>query len=212
MNVRGVAGMPSLQPGELEESRLADLGDDVVIIDARPAAAFAAGHIPGSLGIELRSDFGVWVGWMVPFDSPLALVLDRDQDTGEALRQLARIGFDRVLGVIPGLDRWRGPLEGHRLAGPEEFAAAATSGEQIVDTRAPTEWETGTIEGSTLVYVPDIPRVVEGTLDPTRPVWVACATGFRAGISASLLAAHGFEPIVLTNAGVPEVLKAMDGR
>jgi hydroxyacylglutathione hydrolase len=100
-------------------------------------------------------------------------------------------------------------LERHRVAGTQEFADAVASGAQIVDTRAPTEWMTGTIAGSTLLYVPDIPDVAEDTLDRTRPVWVACATGFRAGITASLLAAQGFEPIVLANGGVPEVLKAM---
>ena len=209
INLRGVAPMPGLDLQSIDPTQLSDLGDDIVIVDGRPATAFANGHIPGSLGIELRSDFGVWVGWMVPFDSPLILVLDQDQDAHEAVRQLARIGFDRVLGVMTGLGGWSGPLETHRVAGTQEFADAVASGAQIVDTRAPTEWMTGTIHGSTLLYVPDIPDVAEDTLDRTRPVWVACATGFRAGITASLLAAQGFEPIVLANGGVPEVLKAM---
>jgi rhodanese-related sulfurtransferase len=209
INLRGVAPMPGLDIQSIDPANLPDLGDDIVIVDSRPATSFAHGHIPGSLGIELRNDFGVWVGWMVPFDSPLILVLDPDQDAHEAVRQLARIGFDRVLGVMSGLNGWRGPLETHRVAGAQEFADAVASGAQIVDTRAPSEWMTGTIDGSTLLYVPDIPDVAEDRLDRARPVWVACATGFRAGITASLLAARGFEPIVLANGGVPEVLKAM---
>jgi glyoxylase-like metal-dependent hydrolase (beta-lactamase superfamily II)/rhodanese-related sulfurtransferase len=209
LNLKGVAPMPSYELRTITPGQLHDLGDDVVVVDARPATAFAEGHIPGSLGIELRSDFGVWVGWMVPFDSALVLVLDQDQDATEALRQLARIGFDHVLGVLPGVRGWQAPLESHRVADPREFAAAVTGGEQIVDTRAPTEWLSGTLDGSTLLYVPDILSDAAETLDPTRPVWIACATGFRAGISASLLAARGFEPIVLTNAGVPDVIKVM---
>jgi glyoxylase-like metal-dependent hydrolase (beta-lactamase superfamily II)/rhodanese-related sulfurtransferase len=209
MNLLGVAPMPGYELPPITPGQMPDLGDDVVVVDARPATAFAEGHIPGSLGIELRSDFGVWVGWMVPFDSPLVPVLEQGQDATEAVRQLARIGFDHVMGVLPGVAGWPGPLESHRVADAVEFAAAASGGEQIVDTRAPSEWGTGTIDGARLLYVPDVLRDA-ASLDPTRPVWVACATGFRAGITASLLAARGFEPIVLAHAGVPDVLKVMD--
>ncbi|MCI0424944.1 MAG: MBL fold metallo-hydrolase [Actinobacteria bacterium] len=209
MNLAGPEPMPepSLEP--IGEDGLRDLGEDVVIVDTRPAKVFAAGHIPGSLGVELRSDFGVWVGWMVPFGSPLVLVTEKGHDVSEAVTQLARVGFDRVLGFIDGLDEWKEPLQSYRVAAPDEFAEAAVSGAQMVDTRAPSEWQEGTIGGASLLYVPDVAAKADTTLDPERPVWVACASGYRAGITASLLEARGFEPVVLAGAGIPDVLRAM---
>jgi rhodanese-related sulfurtransferase len=196
--------VPELTPGEL-----AALGDEVVVVDARPVDRYAAGHIPGSLSIELKPDFGVWVGWSVEFGAPVALVLDADQDLAEAIRQLARIGFDDVRGVLRGVAGWEGELARYRVADPAAFADAARAGEQILDTRAPSEWETGTIDGSTLLYVPDIIDGATQVLDRSRPVWVACASGFRAGLAASLLASKGFDPIVLARSGVTEILRQM---
>ena len=36
------------------------------LIDARPIAEFAAGHIPGAVSIPLRGQFATWLGWLVP--------------------------------------------------------------------------------------------------------------------------------------------------
>jgi hydroxyacylglutathione hydrolase len=77
--------------------------------------------------------------------------------------------------------------------------------------RAPDEWEDGHLEGSVHCYLPDLTDGVPEELDPERPVWVACASGFRAMIAASLLEAAGFEPVVLDGAGIPEVLDALNG-
>ena len=209
INLTGPEARERFEAPEITPAELWGFGESVAVVDARPITRYAAGHVPGSISVELKRDFGVWVGWLMPFDSPLVLVVDVDQDVEEALRQLSRIGFDDVRGVLRGIQSWDRPLAAHRIAGPEEFAAAAASGEQIIDTRSPAEWELGVIDGSTLLYVPDVVHAAEKGLDRARPVWVACATGFRAGISASLLAAKGFEPVVLAGSGVTEVLAAM---
>ena len=51
-----------------------------VVVDVRPVAAFAAGHLPGSMANTLRPPFGSWLGWLVDPDRPLVFVLDDDQD------------------------------------------------------------------------------------------------------------------------------------
>jgi glyoxylase-like metal-dependent hydrolase (beta-lactamase superfamily II) len=209
INLTGASAPIGFDAPELSPGQLADLGDMVTVVDARPVTRFAAGHIPGSISIELKRDFGVWVGWILDFNAPLVMIVDRDQDAEEAIRQLSRIGFDDVRGVVRGLAGWEGPLESYRVTTPADFAGAVSAGAQILDTRAPGEWERGTIEESTLLYVPDLTRDAATALDRTRPVWVACATGFRAGIAASLLAAEGFEPVVLANSGITEVLGLM---
>ncbi|MGI9004649.1 MAG: rhodanese-like domain-containing protein [Streptosporangiaceae bacterium] len=48
--------------GAGEVGRLA--GDGALIVDVRPVAAFAAGHVPGSLSVPLREAFATWLGWL----------------------------------------------------------------------------------------------------------------------------------------------------
>jgi glyoxylase-like metal-dependent hydrolase (beta-lactamase superfamily II)/rhodanese-related sulfurtransferase len=208
-NVNGVAPIAGYDIPTLGESGYSLLATDVQLIDARPKKDFAAGHLPGSLAIELRNDFGVWAGWVLPFNAPLVLILNPDQDLEEALRQLARIGFDDVRGVVRDLDSWSTDLESYRLATPDDFAAALNEGAQMLDTRAPNEWATGYVEASTRCYAPDVVSGTPESLDPDRPVWVACETGYRASIAASALQSRGFEPVVLAGAGVTEVLRAL---
>ncbi|HEX5590114.1 MAG TPA: MBL fold metallo-hydrolase, partial [Candidatus Limnocylindrales bacterium] len=90
----GMPDPPALDPAGLAAAAAAG----VRIVDARPRAEFAAGHVPGSLNIELDETFAAYVGWMVPFDAPLALVLPEPESDAriEAITQLLRVGYERV--------------------------------------------------------------------------------------------------------------------
>lgn len=182
-----------------------------IVVDARPREHFAEGHLPGSLAIELGDSFGTWVGWVLPYQAPLILVLEPEQDLEEAMRQLGRIGFEEVRGVIRDLDRWDVDLESHRVVGLEEFTSAVADGAQVLDVRSPTDWADGTIPGSTLAYVPDVARATPVGLDQGREVWVTCESGYRANLAASILEVRGFRPVVLVGPGVPEVLESITG-
>jgi hydroxyacylglutathione hydrolase len=212
INLMGPPPPPDLETSELDRSGLDALGDDVVVVDMRPEKEYASGHIRGSIGIPLRDDFGVWVGWVLPYQTPIALVADRDQSLEEARRQLLRIGFDDIRGVILGLSEWESDLVTLRTTDAGEFAAAVEDGNQILDARAPDEWDTGIIEGSVLQYTPDVAQGPSGELDSTREVYVACGTGYRATIAASFLEKGEFDPVVLVDAGVTEVLNALSNR
>ena len=196
-------------PEVLDRQRFSDLAQEPKVVDMRPAADFAEGHIPGSLSIGLRRDFGTWVGWVVPFNSPVVLVANPVQDLDDAMRQLGRIGFDNVVGVILDLGDWRDSLETTRLVDVATFAGAARSGEPVLDARAPNEWELGTIPDSLLAYAPDVVSGSMQEMGNSPEVWVACETGYRALIAASHLQARGFRPVVLANAGVPDVIRAL---
>ncbi|MEA1902522.1 MAG: MBL fold metallo-hydrolase [Actinomycetota bacterium] len=205
-NVTGALPMPALKPPMISAT---DLEAGVDVIDMRPKVDVAAGHLPGSLAIEERNDFGVWVGWVVAHNAPLYLVANPGQDTTEAVRQLARIGFDDVRGVVTDLSDVAEELVTYRLASVDEFKGAVSDGAQILDVRAPNEWDLGIIDDSTRVYVPDVVASTPGVLDPTRPVWVACETGYRASIVATTLEQRGFEPVVLAEYGVTDVLSRL---
>jgi glyoxylase-like metal-dependent hydrolase (beta-lactamase superfamily II)/rhodanese-related sulfurtransferase len=191
---------PTLQTTVLDE-----IPPDVTIIDARPRFTYAEGHLPGSLGVELRDTFGTWIGWITEHDTRLALVLDEDQDAGEALRQLARIGYDRVVGIVRPDESF---TETYQVVSVEEVAAAAIDGVQILDVRAPHEWEDGVLPGSILSHVPDVARQIPAELDRDRTVWLVCGTGYRATIAASLLQRVGFDLRVLAEGGATDVIEA----
>jgi len=51
---------------------------------------------------------------------------------------------------------------------------------------------------------------VPGELEATQPIWVLCASGFRASIAAGLLQRRDYTPIgLLANGGVADVLGAL---
>lgn len=200
INLRGL-GEPELSVPLLET-----IPDGVTVIDVRPRQRFAAGHLPGALGVELRDNFGTWVGWLTEHNIPLVLVLDEDQDAEEAVRQLVRIGYDDVRGVV------RNPtddLDSFRIVDADHYAGAAASGAQLLDVRAPNEWDHEVVEGSVLSYLPDLADETPPALDPSRPVWIACGSGFRASIAAGILQERGYEPVVLVDGGIHDVLKRL---
>ncbi|HSM00863.1 MAG TPA: MBL fold metallo-hydrolase [Acidimicrobiia bacterium] len=200
MNVRGV------DQADLSVPEIETIPRDVKVVDARPMESYAAGHLPGALGIELQDSFGTWVGWLTEHNTPLVLVIDPDQDTEEAMRQLARIGYDDVRGIVR---HPAGDSVAFAVADVRQFANAAGSGAQILDVRAPNEWDEGSIEGSILSYVPDVARETPPGLREDQPVWVLCGSGYRASIAAGILKDRGFDPVVLTDGGVTDVLRQM---
>jgi hydroxyacylglutathione hydrolase len=211
-NIAGVDPPGTFEVAAVSEDDYSRLETEVTVIDARPKADFARGHLPGSVAVELHDDFGVWVGWVIPYNTPLVLVINPDQGSEEAVRQLARIGFDDVKGVIADLDDWSSTLDSYRLVDVEEFAEAVAGGAQVLDVRAPNEWASGSVTDSEMVYAPDVVDQTPDGLDPNRPVWIYCGTGYRASIAASTLEARGYEPVVLADAGVTELLQTLSNK
>ncbi|GAA1383201.1 rhodanese-like domain-containing protein [Catellatospora chokoriensis] len=205
-NILGVAPMPPLAVPELDVERL-PAGAHVV--DIRPRQVMAAGHLPGSLGIELGTDFGSWAGWLVPFGKPIVLVADTNQDVSEAVTQLAQIGVDSVTGVVRDLrTHANGTFEVLDLAA---FAVrAAADDAQLLDVRMPNEHRTVSLDGAVHRFLPDLLAVgVPAELDRGRPVLVACGSGRRAAIAATVLLRAGYQPAALDRAGVPELAEAL---
>ncbi len=214
VNYQGPEPMPDLDVPELDAAALAELSSEVTVVDARPRHRSAEAHVPGALAVEHSEQFGVWVGWLVPFGAPLALVADADTDVADALTQLARIGFDDVRGVCTQMAAWLDA--GHPVASFELVPLAAFTarldepGAQVLDVRDPQEHADAALPGALHRYVPDL--VDDGPpagLDAAKPVLVGCATGFRATMAASLLLRAGYTPVVLDDAGIPDVAEAL---
>ncbi len=166
-----------------------------VVIDARPVAKFAAGHVPGSISNALRPAFASWLGWLVGPDRSLAFVLDAGQDRDDLVRQCLNIGHERLVGeLVGGLDAWT--ASGRRV-GTIPLVGPLLMTDDVVDVRQANEYEAG--------HVPGAVNVELGQLSAThlsdRPLTVMCGHGERAMTGASLLAARGRTDVVVLDGG-----------
>jgi hydroxyacylglutathione hydrolase len=212
VNKRGPRVLGELpRPGRVETSSLAThISSGVTVVDTRATAAFAGGHIPGTINIPLAKSFSTWAGSVVPYDRDVYLIVDGDVEARafEAAKDLAMIGLDRVAGYFgpEALGAWQrnGKLAGIPQIGAAELADKVAKGEvAVVDVRNASEWETGHVPG-----VPNVPlatlanRVAEIPRD--RPVVLHCQSGARSAIAASVLRAHGVERVANLTGGLAE--------
>ncbi|HZD38035.1 MAG TPA: MBL fold metallo-hydrolase, partial [Actinomycetes bacterium] len=79
------------------------------VVDLRDREAFAAGHLAGTLNLELENRFATYLGWLLPHGTPLTLLAEAPARITDAQRELARIGIDRPAAAATGpLERWTG--------------------------------------------------------------------------------------------------------
>ena len=194
VNLRGATPFSALPPlRALNETELAKaVAEGAAVIDTRSAPFFGAGHFPGSLNIGLGSAmFSTWVGFLVPGDTRLALVVGDAANAAKARLELARIGFDNLIGY----------LEADSLTGTQQLSqlsvcdlkSALKRGDAplVLDVRTPGEWQTGHIETARHVPLPHLPKRL-AEVPKGQPVAVLCGSGYRSSIAASLLRANGF--------------------
>lgn len=206
VNTLGVPPMPDLSVPELTYQDLDELPEDMQVVDIRSVTAMARGFVRGSIGIEASEDFGSWVGWLLPYEAPIVLVAAADHDVTDAITQLAQIGIDDVRGVLRDLNG--APTDRLELIDVPTFRARMSDpATQVLDVRMPSEWEEVSFEEATEKFLADLfTDGIPEQLDRDRPVLVACASGRRAAIAATLLAREGYRPAVLNGGGVEEVV------
>jgi hydroxyacylglutathione hydrolase len=186
---------PPRQASAAEVRRRIEAGEWVV--DLRDRALFAAGFVPGSLSFSLDGSFATYLGWVIPWGTPLTLLGETPEQVGQAQRELIRIGIDRPAAAAVGRPQdWAGdrPLARLRLAKFGDLAAAAPAGagghERVVlDVRRPLEWRESHIEGAVHIPFDELPRRLAEV--PPGDIWVHCHSGYRSIVAASMLAARG---------------------
>jgi hydroxyacylglutathione hydrolase len=93
----------------------------------------------------------------------------------------------------------RGPTGGHELEAIDQMSVHELRGRnsiglQILDVRAPEEWEAGHIPGAHYIFLPELKDKCT-RLSTELPVAVYCDSGYRASIGASQLKACGFADV-----------------
>ena len=173
---------PSL--GQLTVQQVDDeVTHGAVVVDVRPIDAYAAGHIPSSLSIELRDVFATWLGWLVPFGTPVIVVRAADQDPAEILWQAAKVGYSVVGELADGTNAWIDA--GRALNGTSLLTPEKADGQRVLDIRQHNEYAAG--------HVPEAVNIELGALAarpgslPAGEFVAMCGHGERAMSAASVL-------------------------
>lgn len=218
INQRGprvLGGLPALAPLAPETVRH-QMSHGLPLIDGRSRDAFAREHVPGSLNIELDALFGTYVGWLLPFNKPLMLLVEGDDGRKEAVAQLIRIGYEQLRGYLEGgVPAWKAAgfptsafasitvEELHRRWQQEQLGQGEREQLAVLDVRDAAEWASGHIPGSQYIHIGDLMRHLH-EIPRDVPVATICRTGHRAEMAASVVAALGIQTITVQHGGVPD--------
>lgn len=181
------------------------------VVDIRSIHDYARGHIPAVYHVELRPAFASWVGWVVPFGTPIILVSETNLVHEYAVRQLVRIGYDALSGYLDGgMEAWSSaglPVEETTKLTMRDLRARIERGEPLVvlDVRQAHEWRTGRIPQAVLHEAGDLAtETVE--LPRDRVIAAHCGHGERAATTLSVLERQGFRPsnLALVTGGVQD--------
>lgn len=211
---RLLGGMP--HPERIDDAKLTpELLAREIVVDIRPAAAFAESHAPGVLGIPLDRSFSTWAGWLLPYDRELRLLAAEPEYAARAAHELAMIGLDRVAGWFgtESLETWTragGALECVPQIGTAALAARmARHDVTVLDVRTDSEWELGHLPGATHIPLGHL-AARSAELPAHGPVVVQCQGGGRSLIAAGVLQRHGIRDVQNLEGGFREWVR--DGR
>lgn len=180
---------------------------DRAILDVRSdRAAFADRHLQGSLFAPMPGGkLPVAAGSYVDEHARILLVVENDAQVDDAVRQLVRIGLDRVEAWISMEEALAAPASSYPRISTSELPA----GVRVLDVRGADEFVAGHVTGATNIpytrlaaRLDDVPSGI--------PLFVHCGSGLRAGIAAAYLASQGREVIHVDGsyAEIPAGLKS----
>jgi hydroxyacylglutathione hydrolase len=187
-------------PAQLAATALPDLiARKALVIDTRPAAEYAAGHVAGTINIPFNASFVTWAGWLVDTEE-FYLIIDAATAAArldELARSLALIGIDRISGYFDAA-----AVRGQKTI--EQITVKELSSRldhvTVVDVRSANEWAGGHLPGA--MHIPlgylaerafEIPRM--------KPVVLQCQAGARSAIAASVLERLGFANVLNLEGG-----------
>jgi hydroxyacylglutathione hydrolase len=163
------------------------------VLDLRPARQFADGFLESSVSLPYSKSFSTWAGSIIPVADEVVLMSDGEDDAVRwAVRDLSRIGFDRIVGWVDAsevLHAWR--EAGHVLQTVPQISVTDVASQRadgtmtIVDVRGRTEWDAGHIGGAVHVPLGDLRQRVNEL--SAAPLLVHCQSGVRSAVATSVL-------------------------
>jgi hydroxyacylglutathione hydrolase len=186
--------VPALDDAAIE----AALADGAIVHDARDQQEFAEAHLRHSVNVPVDGRMAETVGMVFTPEQQVIVVAPEGQEQEVATR-FARIGYDHVLGYISEPERFF--LEhqdevqhASRLTVAQTEEVLADGDVQLVDIRNAGELAEGQIPGSIHIPLAELSQR-SGELDPSRPVLLYCAGGWRSSVGGSALRQQGFADV-----------------
>jgi len=196
---------PALSAATVQEQ----LAKGMLLVDGRSRATFAHEHIPGSYNIELDSQFGTYIGWLLPYNTPLMILVEDEEGRREAVVQLIRIGWEDINGFVDGgVSSWKAaalPTGQFEQIDVETLYKrwSQRTNLTVIDVRRDDEWKDGHIPGALHLHIGDLLQHLD-EVPRNQPVALICRTGHRAEMAASILAATGREVVAVGRGGIPD--------
>ncbi|WP_407343318.1 rhodanese-like domain-containing protein [Pengzhenrongella phosphoraccumulans] len=192
-NARGPAAVDLGAPRRADKAELRRrLEAGEWLVDLRNRTAFAAGHVTGTLNFGLDGQFATYLGWLIPWGTPVTLLGESAEQVAEAQRELVRIGIDSPVAAATGSPRdWSDdPLARFERATFADLAQVRHHRPvTILDVRRESEWRSARIDGAFHLPIHDLLQRLDEV--PDGEIWIHCAGGYRASIAASVLVAAG---------------------
>ncbi|MEZ5114833.1 MAG: MBL fold metallo-hydrolase [Candidatus Nanopelagicales bacterium] len=191
-----------------ELRRRIDAGEWVV--DLRSRTVFAQGHLRGTLSFDGEGNAVTYLGWLIPWGTPLTLLGETPEQVEAMQRELVRIGIDRPEAHATGTPQdWAvdpADVVSYRRASFADLAAAQQDNPDllVVDARRASEWRDGHVKGAQLIPLHEFPTRADEVATRVKAaahagkdttVWVYCGSGFRSAVGASYLERMGL-PVV----------------
>jgi hydroxyacylglutathione hydrolase len=187
-----------------------------VVLDTRSRTEFLKGHLRGSLFTPLEK-FSDFAGSFLAPEQEILIVAGDTAAAQDCVRQLVRIGFDHIAGLIPAAALADVSAERMTKFQAVDFQAVPAllggNGDTFtLDVRKATEFAGGHIRNAhNLAHTRLRPLLAE---IPRVPLLVHCQTGQRATGASAFLARNGYEvtcvadkfenaPLRILTAGVP---------
>ena len=181
-------------PRRVTAGRLGEWTGRSAILDLRAdKAAFAERHVKGALFAPLAGGrLPIAAGSYVEENTPILLVVEDETQVEEAVRQLVRIGLDRVEGWIPVDEALADSA--CTTSYPRIATRDLPAGAPVLDVRRADEYQASHVTGAkNIAYTRLAARIDE--VPDAEPLHIHCAGGTRAAIAAAYLASRGHEVV-----------------
>ena len=197
-NLKGSASLEDLpKPNKLITEEVNNF--EGVVLDIRERAEFGAGHVPNSVNIGLSGQFASWAGTFASIGTPIAIVAETQKQIDETIMRLARVGFETVKGfiLIGDYDGDKNMVEQIPVGNVNEKLSDDI---QFVDVRRVAEHANGHAVNTINIPLDRLPKDFD-QLNPDKPTYVICQSGYRSSLGTSILENAGFEEIYNVTGG-----------
>jgi hydroxyacylglutathione hydrolase len=187
----------------LTVDEVAEMKDNVLLLDARTKEGYIGGHIPGSIYLP-KGNLSAFLGSIYLPNVQIVFIIDGQVGEMEEIYWYCRrMGFDNIIGYLPdSIEMWQ--QKGHNVdqlatISAKEYKEMPKEDDFILlDIRDYNEIEKGDPDENK-VSIP-LKSLYENLdkLDKDNTYYVLCGSGNRATTAAAYLSVKGYDVVVIT--------------